>query len=246
MLDQQKDSGIDEDSQDKCVELNVRDSNNVRNVTEKNYISPQFKKTSMAVENIAENCTNLSVEAYNNILRENHIIKVEESLKDSFQLSQSNDEDVKMNGEDEAQTEESCDTQKKHLQPKVMFTEILNKRYKIVNEERISNASECPLTNVTMSTSCLNVIDNDMDSLQERITEDITMRQEENIPTWLKVCESLTFKLIKWIHTRVDFLVNLSNIHQVQAVRINFSDLLYEPPSLNIDYIYIYIGNIYI
>ncbi|XP_014467397.1 PREDICTED: dentin sialophosphoprotein-like [Dinoponera quadriceps] len=179
--DQQKDSGIDEDSQDKFVKrLATEKSDNAENIVEKTSVSPEHEETNEMAEEMRENHTNdISLKVKEDSLEEQDIVHNIEATQvrkarvpetdDSPETSQTDAGDVKANGMDGI-AEDSCNVQEKQL--KIMSTEIVNTRYRIVTEKSDN-------VNVTGTDACAEMT-NEIPIAQQVVSHEEDEEEEED------------------------------------------------------------------
>lgn len=185
--DQEKDSGIDEDSQDKFVkQANKENQNNVAKIVEEVSVPSEPAETNKVAEEVQEGYikeTNLKVDDVT--FKEQDTTddtEAKEPKTDFPELHQTEEEDAGVSSE--AKTlEDPCNVQKKQIQPKVMSTEIVNKRYKIVckRDDDVNVArenTECNPSELYTSTSCPNAISDDIDDTSVKEINEIPAPQE--------------------------------------------------------------------
>ncbi|KAL0123998.1 hypothetical protein PUN28_006071 [Cardiocondyla obscurior] len=164
-LDQQKDSGIDEDSQDKFVK--IKDSNKIatnynmkENPKSTSIFSPELGKNDDIIETVEdykEDEENEYITFGKDILKEQieevNKVSVEEEIINSSQLK---DTHLK-----------PCDIfdENQQILPKIMWTEVLNKKYKIIKMEDNDIENNINNSNVDIADKCTptkkNVLVND-------------------------------------------------------------------------------------
>ncbi|XP_032685864.1 dentin sialophosphoprotein-like [Odontomachus brunneus] len=189
--DQEKDSGIDEDSQDKFMkqrnEANKENQNNVTKIVEKVSVSSEPAKTNEVTEEVREDYikeTNLKVDDMT--FKEQDTAddaETKEPETDTPELNQTEEEDAKLSCEVKT-LEDPCNVQKKQIQPKVTSTEIVNKRYKIVckRDDDVNVAredAECNSSKHYTSTSCPSTINDDIDDIDD--IDDTSIREINEI-----------------------------------------------------------------
>ncbi|EFN89875.1 hypothetical protein EAI_06668 [Harpegnathos saltator] len=195
--DQQKDSGIDEDSQDKFIKkLSTENQHNMEDIVKETSILPESEETEKITEEIQKDHNkDISPNVEDNILKEQDIDNIEAKKieTDSLQLNLT-DKGAEIN--DENVTTENSNNQKKQLQPKVLSTRIVSQKYRIVQTDVNLECSPIKL-NMSTSPNYPNVISNNTNTsfktTQISTAQEVYERQEEN-NTDVVCCVSLQTK----------------------------------------------------
>lgn len=185
--DQQKDSGIDEDSQDTFKQDKTENQNNAEdNLVKKISVPSEHAETEQVAEEVQEgDIKDINLKIDDKILKEEDTAddtEVKKPKTDVSELKQTEEEDTKINNEAKM-PEDSCNVEKKQLQPKVMFTEVVNKRYKIVCKKNdyvniTRKDTACNFSNPNTSLSYPNAVGSDVDDTFIQTANEISVPQE--------------------------------------------------------------------